>query len=456
MGNNPQFYDTLIIGAGVAGLAAGRALAAAGRRVAILEARGRVGGRIFTRRLGAKAEGQLPVELGAEFIHGLPVETWALVREARLATFELEGFQLAMGSGLKKQDERQDAAFEVLRSLKTWGSKQSGPADMTFAEYLRIARIDTAQAETAARYVEGFNAADQHVIGIAALAKQQSGEDAVQGDRIVRVQAGYEAIPRALAAGLARSGCPIFLKRKVQRISWSSGAATASGIDEHNGKFMLQSRRAIVTLPLGVLQAGLVDFEPKPAEVIAQALRVRMGSVVRVTLVFSSRFWGEGAVTTVSPRLRKEFQQLSFLFTPQGVPATWWTAMPNPAPMLTGWIGGPRAAEFQARIRASADPDIALQECLRVLSTALAISTTELRRLLVSWHTHDWDADEFARGAYSYVPAGALDAPDKLAVPVAKTLYFAGEHTDTAGDWGTVHGALRSGLRAACQVLATG
>jgi monoamine oxidase len=95
-----------------------------------------------------------------------------------------------------------------------------------------------------------------------------------------------------------------------------------------------------------------------------------------------------------------------------------------------------------------------LQEWLRILSKAFGVCTTALQRLLVSWHTHDWEADEFARGAYSYVPAGALDAPAKLTVPVADTLYFAGEHTDTVGDWGTVHGALRSGLRAARQILA--
>jgi monoamine oxidase len=87
------------------------------------------------------------------------------------------------------------------------------------------------------------------------------------------------------------------------------------------------------------------------------------------------------------------------------------------------------------------------------LSKTFGVSETELERLLISWHWHDWNADEFARGAYSYVPAGAIDAPDNMTLPVEGTLYFAGEHTDTVGDWGTVHGALRSGLRAAGQVL---
>jgi monoamine oxidase len=81
------------------------------------------------------------------------------------------------------------------------------------------------------------------------------------------------------------------------------------------------------------------------------------------------------------------------------------------------------------------------------------MSERALAQRLRSWHTHDWSADAYARGAYSYVPAGALDASDEMSVPVAGTLYFAGEHTDTSGHWGTVHGALRSGLRAARRVL---
>ena len=78
-----------------------------------------------------------------------------------------------------------------------------------------------------------------------------------------------------------------------------------------------------------------------------------------------------------------------------------------------------------------------------------------LRADLVSWHLHDWQADEYSLGAYSYALAGGAGASALLAQPVAGTLFFAGEHTDTSGHPGTVHGALRSGLRAAAQVLAS-
>jgi monoamine oxidase len=449
-------YDCVIIGAGVAGLAAGRMLAAAGKRVVILEARDRVGGRILTRRInGMTPAGLLPIELGAEFIHGLPEETWNLVRQAKLITYELQGSRLLLANGrLEQQDDQEDLASYVLEGLETWMTARTGLRDMTFADYLNLAALDTRQAEAAADYVEGFNAADRHVIGIAALAKQQRAEDAIQGDRIFRVQMGYDTIPHLLADDIVSSGSPILLKHKVVRVTWSPGSVSASGLDDRNREFMLHGHRAIITLPLSILQLGRVEFEPSPSAVLAQAARMRMGAVVRVILVFRSRFWRDEAWTIARPSVKTALEQLSFLFTPHRTPTTWWTPRPNDAPMITGWIGGPAAEEFQKSLRKNGS-DTLLRECLRVLSTAFGIPEAEFERSLSSWHRHDWDADEFARGAYSYVPSGALDAPDKMTLPVEETLYFAGEHTDTTGHWGTVHGALRSGLRAARQCLGT-
>ena len=450
----PQ-YDTLILGAGAAGLAAGRRLAAAGQRVAVLEARERVGGRIFTR--WAKEPGPaggLPIELGAEFIHGLPEETWALIREGNVATYELKGSHLTMQKGrLQARDAVQNPGIEVLQELTTRVRTQSSLKDVSFAQYLQLARVDARHAEAATAYVESFNAADGQVIGIAALAKQQSAEDAHQGDRIFRIQAGYETIPHLLAAGIANTGCPVFLKHKVQRVGWSPGSVTVSGTDDQQREFAVSGRRAIVTLPLGVLQAGVVRFEPEPGEVMLHAGRMRMGAVVRVILVFQSRFWCEDAHAMREGKLKKELRRLSFLFTPHEAPATWWTPMPHRGAMLTGWIGGPGASRLLETVRAS-DPYALLRECSGVLSKAFGISEAEIGRRLIGWHWHDWSADECSLGAYSYVPADAVDAPDNLSLPVAETLYFAGEHSDTVGDWGTVHGALRSGLRAAEQVLA--
>jgi monoamine oxidase len=447
-------YDCVIVGAGVAGLASGRMLAAAGKRVVILEARDRVGGRIFTRRVnGVGASGTLPIELGAEFIHGLPDEIWALVRQAKLITYELQGSHLLLANGrLEQQDDQGDRASDVLQGLETWMDARTSLRDMSFADYLELAPVDKRQAEAAADYVEDFNAADRHVIGIAALTKQQRAEDAIQGDRIFRVQMGYDTIPHLLADDIIRAGSPVLLRHKVMRVVWSPGSVTVHGLDDRNREFMLHGHRAIIALPLSILQAGRVQFDPNPSAVLAQAARMRMGAVVRVILVFRSRFWRDEAWTIAKPSLKTELERLSFLFTPHRTLTTWWTPRPNDAPMITGWIGGPAAEEFQDNLRRNG-PDTLLRECLKVLSAAFGVSEAELGRSLSSWHRHDWDADEFARGAYSYVPSGALDAPDKMTIPVEETLYFAGEHTDTTGHWGTVHGALRSGLRAARQFL---
>src|SRR6185437_8110586 len=88
------------------------------------------------------------------------------------------------------------------------------------------------------------------------------------------------------------------------------------------------------------------------------------------------------------------------------------------------------------------------------LARILALPAESLRADLLACYTHNWSCDALAFGAYSYIPAGVLDACSKMTIPAEDTIFFAGEHTDTTGHWGTVHAAIRSGLRAAQQVLA--
>ena len=158
-----------------------------------------------------------------------------------------------------------------------------------------------------------------------------------------------------------------------------------------------------------------------------------MGSASRITLVFRERFWETAA------------DGLSFLFAPGEAVPVWWSSAPDASPTLTGWIGGPRAA-------AGPVGDMLRDAALATLGKVFG--RDDLDSLLLSWHTHDWQRDPLVRGAYSYAPAGAVQASQVLARPVEDTLYFAGEHTDTTGHWGTVHAALRSGLRVMERLLA--
>jgi monoamine oxidase len=435
-------YDVLIVGAGAAGLAAGRTLAAAGRRTAIVEARDRVGGRILTEQVDSAA-GAIPVELGAEFIHGLPRSSWDLAHEAGLAAYELAGSDLVYANGrLGGPGHEHGFTHRVLDEMIEWLARQPPGRDMSFADYLRLREIDESIGEPAARFVEGFNAADRHRIGIAALAKQQRAEDLIDTDRIFRLRAGYDALPQFLADQFVRAGGELVLAAPVHRIAWRRGSVALSA--GAPGAFReLRAGRALITAPLGVLQAGAIEFAPPPNEILENARRLAMGEAVRIVLIFRDRFWREPPWCA---------DELSFLFAPSELPATWWTPMPDRTPVITGWAGGPKAAAL--RRAASADRSAVLEACIATLSTVFGVPRPRLDALLTSWHYHDWFADAYARGAYSYVPAGALDAPERMTHPVEDTLYFAGEHTDVTGRWGTVHAALSAGSRAAAAILA--
>ena len=443
-------HDVLVLGAGAAGLTAALQLALAGQRVALLEARDRVGGRIFTRRAVAPGRAtSLPVELGAEFIHGLPAESWRLVRDAGLDTYELDGSQLRFADGRLQDVPESSGSRAVLQEMAGWAAAQPPGTDQTFEHYLdhSPAAGTPALRNEAIRYVEGFNAADHRVIGVAALARQQAAEDAIEAERIFHVSAGYDAVPQHLRARFEAAGGRLFLERPVASIAWRAGEVVMSGTDPAGAAFEFRAPRAIVTLPVGVLQAGSVRFEPVPQAAFDAIHRMAMGSVIRIPLLFRSRFWASESVTGRMPALAAQLRNLSFLFTDHALPSTWWTCHPDEAPMLVAWAAGPATA--------SLDRSRLMDECLATLSSLFGCSPRFLAEQLVSWHFHDWDADPHSRGAYSYMPAGALEASQHLSRPVADTLFFAGEHTVTSGHWGTVHGALQSGDAAAAALLAT-
>jgi monoamine oxidase len=448
MPDPPQ--DVLVIGAGMAGLTAARILAEAGRTVTILEAAPRIGGRIFTVRHAGEV-----IELGAEFIHGRPPELWSLIEEAGLETYEIEGpsltFDPQTGQLNSSETEASDAEAEAGDSDAEGGEEDSrfavldqlesytGP-DLSFAEYLARHPIPEDARRTAIGYVEGFNAADHRIIGVAALGLQQAAEDAIEGDRVFRVRAGYDRLPEFLAARITSAGGTLHLNHLVERIAWTPSHVRVES--SHAGRPALhQAAQAIIALPLGVLQQGAVEFFPSPGP-IHEARRLRMGHARRFTLLFREKFWTRATPNPPSPA------DFSFLFAFASMPPVWWTPHPEPSHTLTGWVGGPRA-EALASLTSAQLGELACE----TLAEIFTLPTEALRTSLLNTFTHDWQRDALASGSYSYVPAGALDACRKMTLPADNTLYFAGEHTDTTGHWGTVHAAIRSGQRAAQQIL---
>lgn len=409
-------YDVLIIGAGASGLAAAHDLLAAGLRVCCLEARDRIGGRILTIHDAATP---LPIELGAEFVHGRPSEIFDLSDHSGLHLYETGGRPVSLVEG--GEDPEEDG-FKILEDLTRSATEAN---DETFQSFLERSHYADAQKQQAAAFVEGFNASRRDVIGTASLAQDQRAADAIDGDRSFRLREGYDALIHVLARGV-----DVRLNSVVDAIQWKPGAVTlriSAGDPVH-------ARRVLVTVPLGVLQAGAIRFDPEPFATLAAARALRFGDAVRVTFLFDRPFWDD----------HPETAHAGFLFSAEPLFPVWWTGLPLEPRAITGWSAGPKA---DALLGLPADEVFA-----RAVATLSRLLKTPALPPHRAWF-HDWHADPFARGAYSYVPAGALTARRILAEPVADTLYFAGEATDLLGYGGTVHGAIASGRRAAKQIL---
>jgi len=426
--------DVLVLGAGIAGLAAARVLADRGMRPLVLEARDRVGGRIYSLQTG-----QGVVELGAEFVHGKNVELWALIEEAGASTVERDGSMLReSSSGELAEDEHvEESLFDPLDRLANL------PQDMTFTDWLASSHVPMEQRMGLCGYVEGFNAADADRISALALGLQQKAEEQIEGDQAWHVRGGYSQLAIYLANRVRKLGCETRLGCVVRSVRWSAGEVV---VETNNGLF--RAPRCIVTFPLGVLQRvnreGGPTFAPEPAA-IAQARRLAMGSAERFTMIFRVPWWEQSKGVN-----KKALEAMSFLFTFRRSPPVWWTPHPEARalPTLTGWAGGPGAAKLIGR-----DAGELGREACRDLAEIFGVPEQQVRDALLATHKHEWELDPYSYGAYSYVPAGALDAPAAMAKPESGTLFFAGEHTDTTANWGTVHAALGTGLRAAQQVF---
>ena len=366
--------DVAIIGAGIAGLAAARNLAAADQRVILLESRDRIGGRILTVR---DSSTELPIELGAEFVHGRPPELLDLIREAGLTLYEREGEFVCFDNGKVGGCGFFEEAFGVLDDLPA-------SPDMPFSEFLAQKHLPGHLAARVKGYVEGFNAADAARIGTAALRKQQQAEEEIDGDRSFRIAEGYDRLAGHLLDRFITSGGTLHLNTPAISVIWKPGEVQIATANTHLPE--ISATRAVIAVPLGVLQSGSLRIAPEPPGPVAAIHKLAMGTATRITLVFRERFW-----EAVVPNL-------SFLIALENTPPTWWTSAPNPSPALTGWLAGPRA------IRAATGAALKDQA---LTTLAKIFGRDDLSALLTSFHTHDWQSDPYSLGAYSYAPAGA-------------------------------------------------
>ncbi|MCP3379757.1 FAD-dependent oxidoreductase [Bradyrhizobium sp. CCGUVB4N] len=421
MSDTPEHI--VIVGAGAAGLMAARELARAGKRVTILEARDRCGGRIHplpASEFGYAADG------GAEFVHGEAPVTRGLVREAGLTVRTIGGAQWSFnGKNFSREsprdpyDERLHAAVKDLTD------------DLTVADFLRrhFAAPEYASLRHAVeRMVEGYDAADPERASILALRDEWMNDGhATQA----RLDGGYGGLIDFLEAGCRKSGVAIQL------------SAVVTAIEESDGRLALRCAggaaqlcdRVIVTVPLPLLRE--IALPPAARAKAAAADDIGFGSVIKILLRFERPWWRER---------REELADMLFLLSDETIPV-WWTQRPDQHHVLTGWFGGPRTAELS-----HLDSPGLIDAAISSLAAIFGIPREDIAREVVAASATNWAHDRFARGAYSWATPRTRAAQESLARADGPVL-FSGEALYRGRDMGTVEAALASGLETAGFIL---
>jgi monoamine oxidase len=426
-------HDAIVIGAGVAGLTAARLLSREGMRVVVLEARDRVGGRVWTDRRGGRA-----TDLGASWIHGTTASPVAAAAEAfgmRMREFTVGGYQpdgrpiAYYGPDGKRLSDVAAGRFvddihtadALLPDVIAASDANASYSDVT-ESVLASLGWDEARAERVREYFR-HRSEEQYGVASEGLAAHGLDDDMIEGDEVVFPE-GYDRLPEHLAAGL-----DIRLGHVVSHVRWGpSGVVVTGGGSEMSG------RSGILTVPVGVLRSADLVIEPALPEPVAGALgRLEMNAFEKVFLRFRTRFWDEGV----------------YVVRQQGPDAAWWHSWYD----LTSLDGTPTLLTFAAGPAAVATRG---WEKSRIAESVLL----QLRRLYgdrveepIEVQTTDWQGDRFARGSYAYMTVGSTTTDhDDLATPVGGVLHVAGEATWT-DDPATVTAAMASGHRAAVNVL---
>ncbi len=405
--------DVIVVGAGAAGLSAARTLVDAGKRVLVLEARDRIGGRVWTDRTHGI------IARGAEFIHGDTVSTWDIVRKEGIQTkfWGVESFdtyrKFARGGSIRSDSDELFYRFEAIdKDMYTY----AGP-DISVGAFLDT-KGDPEAARFKGRQIASINATDANKLSVLGLIAEDG--EFVEGERDYFVLDGYDTVMHCLARGVT-----IKLMSPVSRIEWGSGTCFV-------GDQSVTAERIIVTVPLGVLKKRDITFTPELPQSFVDAVdRIGMGNTTKTVL------W-----------VAEELPYFMLLAT-EGLVGDWWQRpreLGQEGTILMGFSGGTNADALTAMGREAAI--VSAKE-----EAASAFGSGILAKITLAEH-YTWSDDVYAYGSYSYAAVGMGTAREDLRLSLDSKLYYGGEASSVGESPATVHGALEEGKRVAREILA--